>query len=104
MAVRVVPELNAKGEIVVLTGHLEVIEQKKNNVKFAFRLSVFFPLQPVAHFGVVMICGVAALFTGVKAETTETRFLDWKRPQEHHPWGRFRLLTGGKRCVHSLGV
>jgi hypothetical protein len=21
-----------------------------------------------------------------------------------HPWGRFRLLTGGKRCVHSLGV
>jgi hypothetical protein len=46
VAVRVVPELNAKGEIVVLTGHLAWIEQKKNKGNFAFRMSVFIRLQP----------------------------------------------------------
>src|SRR5262249_55018090 len=39
--------------------------------------------------GLSYSCGVAALFTGVKAETTETRFPDLERPQDDTTWGRF---------------
>jgi len=98
MAVRVVPELNAKGEIVVLTGHLEVIEQKKNNVKFAFRLSVFFPLQPVGPLWCSSrSAGWPLLFTGVKAETTVSAY----------PWSGLRtnllgrLYVGGRNDQQS---